>query len=360
MTLTVAAVDHLAEMEASTQPAPAAAPVAAEASPPPSPPDYDRQATANRQGTRKPAEPEPDLDAIPQMSTGRKLRLWWKFKRKKDEADHNKMPCWKQYFVLFVGTVAVVVFTVTVTTLMAIIPPLTQFFVVFTFAISMPTSIILHLTGRTMIRALRRRLALRRGRNVEGALTRRELKARGKMMRRQSGARTSVDLSGGGARTSAAGYDLEAGNLGVADAGKTISALQKGASAFLGNALIDAAPSLAARSATRKRSLDKGVMTRNSSSGPRVSTFLDPTPEEPAVEAEVSQSASRLSSSLTPIFKSTPGTPQKLDSKAKRAAQELALGRGAAILGANKGALSKSQSVSEQAIPEESEVAHRL
>lgn len=276
------------------------------------------------------AEPEPDLDSINHMSTGRKLRLWWKFRLKQDKADHDKMPCWKQYTVLFIGSVAVGVCTATVTTLMAIIPPLTQFFVVFTFAVSMPLSIIIHFTGRTTIRMLRRRLALRRGRNVEGALTRKELRARGKMKGKQLGARQSFDLAGGARLSANDTGALEAGSAAKA-AWRNAAALQKGASAFLGNALIDAAPSLASRQSGIG---DKGVMTRNSSAGPRVSTFLDTAVEEAKVGTP--RAPGRQSFGAVPKFKPPSATPNKLGSKEKRAAQELALGRGAAILGQNK------------------------
>jgi len=112
--------------------------------------------------------------------TGAQARkLAWRLWRKKiraDASDHEKMPCWKQYTVLFIGTILVAFCTITVTTLFTIIAPITQYFSLFSFAGSMPFSIALHFVARSMLRYLRKRLALRRGRRVEGTVGRKEIK----------------------------------------------------------------------------------------------------------------------------------------------------------------------------------------
>ena len=55
-----------------------------------------------------------------------------------------------------------------VITLFAIVPPITQYFIMFSFAGSIPTSFVVHIMARTVTRYLRKYLALRRGRQVEG------------------------------------------------------------------------------------------------------------------------------------------------------------------------------------------------
>ena len=62
---------------------------------------------------------------------GKILQMWWKRQQKLDEGDHEKMPCWRQYFTIFVGSICVGVLTVTVTSLFAVIDPLVQYFVLF-------------------------------------------------------------------------------------------------------------------------------------------------------------------------------------------------------------------------------------
>jgi len=82
--------------------------------------------------------------------------------------DHNKMPCWKQYFVLFIGSLAVVGCTLAVTIMFAIIPPIVQYFTMFSFGGAVPLSLLLHISARTIMRYVRIHLALRRGRRVAG------------------------------------------------------------------------------------------------------------------------------------------------------------------------------------------------
>jgi len=112
---------------------------------------------------KQPREAEPSSRAV--------LRAWWRSRGTKRAAnsDHVKMPCWKQYSVLFAGSIVVAMCTVTVTTLFAIISPVTQYFVLFSFSGALPFSIVLHLSVRTTMRYIRKYFALRRGRRVEGA-----------------------------------------------------------------------------------------------------------------------------------------------------------------------------------------------
>jgi len=104
-------------------------------------------------------------------STQRAMRAWWRRRRRAAGDSEARMPCWKQYFVLFLGSLVVGACTITVTVLFAIIPPVTQYFVLFSFAGSVPTSLMLHIVTRSAVRYVRKRRALARGRSVEGAFT---------------------------------------------------------------------------------------------------------------------------------------------------------------------------------------------
>jgi hypothetical protein len=97
------------------------------------------------------------------------MRAWWRSQKKEAERYHDKMPCWKQYSVLFFGSILVGACTIAVITLFSIISPINQYFTVYTFGVSVPTSLILHFVVRALMRHLRKRAALQRGRNVEGA-----------------------------------------------------------------------------------------------------------------------------------------------------------------------------------------------
>ena len=70
--------------------------------------------------------------------------------------------------MLFVGSIAVTALTFAVITLFAIIKPIVQYLVLFTVSISIPLSIILHRVLRGLVRYLRKRRALARGRQVYG------------------------------------------------------------------------------------------------------------------------------------------------------------------------------------------------
>ena len=115
---------------------------------------------------------EDDDRQIPEASLKKRhaRSRWWRplRRRRRESDDHERMPCWKQYTVLFVGTLFVASCTVAVVTLFAIIPPIDQFLVVFTWSGSVPCSVVLHFAARSSVRYLRKRLALRRGRSVEG------------------------------------------------------------------------------------------------------------------------------------------------------------------------------------------------
>ena len=97
------------------------------------------------------------------------MRAWWRSQKRDAERYHDKMPCWKQYSVLFFGSILVGACTIAVITLFSIISPINQYFTVYTFGVSVPTSLVLHFVVRALMRHLRKRAALQRGRNVEGA-----------------------------------------------------------------------------------------------------------------------------------------------------------------------------------------------
>ena len=109
-------------------------------------------------------------------------------------AGHDRMPCWKQYFVLFIGSLIVAASTITVVTLFAILPPITQYFVMFSFAGSVPTALVLHFTTRSVVRYLRKHLALRRGRQVEGVVQQTAVEAAAAARRRSTDVNQSIDV----------------------------------------------------------------------------------------------------------------------------------------------------------------------
>jgi len=132
-------------------------------------------------GTKKDAVEKPhdvDVELAPEQvarqeelrhaTLSKRTKFWWRQRQKASEADHERMPCWKQYFVLFVGSCIVAACTITVITLFAIIPPLAQYFVMFSFSGALPFSFVLHFSLRFLLRELRKYAALYRGRHVEG------------------------------------------------------------------------------------------------------------------------------------------------------------------------------------------------
>ena len=136
--------------------------------------DDEQEATDAGRLTSKAASRQGSSSSLASAADGRppprSLRAWWK-KARKQGADHAHMPCWKQYFVLFVGSVVVSVCTITVITMFSIISPVTQYFVLFSFSGALPYSFLLHWLVRTFVRYLRKRRALARGRKVEGAFS---------------------------------------------------------------------------------------------------------------------------------------------------------------------------------------------
>ena len=133
------------------------------------------------------------------MSTAKKLRVWWRFQRRRDKAAHDQVPCWKQYVTLFLGSIAVGSCTIASTALMSITDPLVDYFAVFSFGIAVPTSLVLHYVGRTVIRMLRRRLALSRGRSVEGTISKklaRQMRKRSLGGDEEAGFASTVDPNG--------------------------------------------------------------------------------------------------------------------------------------------------------------------
>ena len=167
-------------------------------------------------------------DLLQQETISRRLRAWWRFKRRQASADHEHMPCWKAYTVLFVGSIFVALSTITVVTLFSIVEPITQFFVVFSFAGSVPSSIVLHFAARAAVRHLRKLMALRRGTRVEGVWE-------AAMKQQQKGRRVRFKEGGAGG-DAAREYDAEAAR-----------ALRRLASAHVGSSAIDAMQSLADR-----------------------------------------------------------------------------------------------------------------
>lgn len=161
-------------------------------SPPPSPPGPAEQPETN-------ASAQGD-DVPPPPAIGKQLRLWWRFQRKRDEADHEKMPCWKQYTTLLIGTIAVFMCTVALQVVVNWAGPTNVFldyFAVFSFGISFPFSLIGHVICRTLIRMLRRHLALSRGRSVEGVINRKAVKHLKKQRKASLAAEPPRDLETG-------------------------------------------------------------------------------------------------------------------------------------------------------------------
>ena len=334
--------------EPTTVSAPATAPImAVPPSPAPSPPSnlerslsQGSSATVKRQGSSRvsfagdsmqsPMTPQSEKSAIKKSiswggadelssrnkaSVSRNVVAWWRHRRKKDSADHDKMPCWKQYFMLFLGSVGVGASTITVVTIGALTDPLEQYFVLLMFGISMPVSLILHQLGRWGILYARHHLALRRGRSVEGFLSRKDIKKQRRQQRRQRRddlSEQSMDIKG---------INPEL----VASPAEPLAKLSRNMqSAHLASALHDAAPSLASRNSELAV---KSVLTRSSSSlPPGVSTFLDPKPPESSnVGASTTESDALSQSASTPTFKPGQGGLQRKSSSA--------FVRGAALLG---------------------------
>ena len=96
------------------------------------------------------------------------------------------MPCWKQYFVLFVGSCIVAACTVASITLLALTPPLQQYFVLASYFGSVPLSFLSHFGVRYMVRQLRKHAALWRGRFVEGQFRKVRVQAAAASKRRPS------------------------------------------------------------------------------------------------------------------------------------------------------------------------------
>ena len=200
--------------------------------PPASPPStVTREATNGTAPQDTPPDgDEPDSPERPK--TRNLIRTLWKRSNKSD--DHDKMPCWKQYFVLFIGTLVVAGCTIAVTVLFTVIPPIQQYFVMFSFAGSVPLSLVLHLIARTVMRYLRKYLALRRGRQVEGAYSR---KGKQQASRRVQEDRRSVNVAVDGVEQADTDANIEASQ-------STSRTFRKAVSAHIAGAHLDAAMSL--------------------------------------------------------------------------------------------------------------------
>ena len=105
---------------------------------------------------------------LKQQTLLKRARYSIRQRQKASETDHERMPCWKQYFVLFVGSSIVAACTVASITLLALTPPLQQYFVLASYFGSVPLSFLSHFGVRYMVRQLRKHAALWRGRFVEG------------------------------------------------------------------------------------------------------------------------------------------------------------------------------------------------
>jgi len=202
-------------------------------------------------------------------TVSQKLRLWWRFQRQRDAEDHSQMPCWKQYFTLFLGTCAIGACTISVVTLMSITPAHVDYYAAFSLSISIPLSIIFHQVARALIRALRRRMALQRGRSVEGAISGKALKKQAprvgkdqsRMLAYVGGGRNDGDEGEGGDDF----VDLAERSLTVGGARIGLRPVpERNVSAHLGGALLDASPSLEERTMTTAQ----GGAARLSSSQP--------------------------------------------------------------------------------------------
>ena len=144
--------------------------------PPASPPDFNGPSRLSSAGSMKNLEKNrasaKDLLAAPPTAPPTGAAVKRRFWRRRRRADHEKMSWSKQFTVIIVGSAAMGFMFMVVNVLVVLIPPLVQFFALYTWVGAVPISIILHhLLGKFTI-WLRKRIALRQGRNVEGLLSR--------------------------------------------------------------------------------------------------------------------------------------------------------------------------------------------
>ena len=115
---------------------------------PPSPPEPDAQFTPRTLEKQREAAAAAAASGDDAPKTARGLlgtvSLLWRVQKKQSAGDHEKMPCWKQYFTIFIGSCLVGFLCVVTISLFAIIDPLPQYFTLFSTLISMPTSILVH------------------------------------------------------------------------------------------------------------------------------------------------------------------------------------------------------------------------
>ena len=116
-----------------------------------------------RSGSNTPADEAAAKNAV---LFAKKKKAFFQRRRKKEQ----KMPCWKQYTMLFIGSVLVGVANVAAITWMATMEPLQAAVSMISWAIGWPCSFIFHLGTRTIMRHLRKKRALARGRMVKGNL----------------------------------------------------------------------------------------------------------------------------------------------------------------------------------------------
>ena len=107
-------------------------------------------------------------EELKQQTLIKRARYSFRQRQKAIETDHERMPCWKQYFVLFVGSCIVAACTVASITLFALTPPLQQYSALASYFGSVPLSFLSHFGVRYIVRQLRKHAALWRGRFVEG------------------------------------------------------------------------------------------------------------------------------------------------------------------------------------------------
>jgi len=107
-------------------------------------------------------------EELKQQTLIKRARYSFRQRQKASETDHERMPCWKQYFVLFVGSCIVAACTVASITLFALTPPLQQYSALASYFGSVPLSFLSHFGVRYIVRQLRKHAALWRGRFVEG------------------------------------------------------------------------------------------------------------------------------------------------------------------------------------------------
>ena len=107
-------------------------------------------------------------EELKQQTLFKRARYSFRQRQKAIETDHERMPCWKQYFVLFVGSCIVAACTVASITLFALTPPLQQYSALASYFGSVPLSFLSHFGVRYIVRQLRKHAALWRGRFVEG------------------------------------------------------------------------------------------------------------------------------------------------------------------------------------------------